>query len=223
MKRLILLLVLLFTLSACNNFTTNVYEPEIPVTVIGKEAKKTEHSAITKVKASTTSDFLAKDKDGLSVWDFETAYAMCVSALSDYYKAIWNGSDIHLDSYFDNKNLKQYMQQKITSQHHLFLKNKLTDNAVTGLDIGVEQVEFNNEGDFFYLKLVASVNKEIGSFAEPTEFLIQSLNGNLVIVDWYSSGKDSYDSFARGESQIINRPNIWNEIEWLEKNNLITN
>ncbi|SEK78198.1 hypothetical protein SAMN05518856_104328 [Paenibacillus sp. OK003] len=88
---------------------------------------------------------------------------MCAQALSEYYKAIWNGTDIDLDTYIDNENLKQYTHNKITSQYGLFLKNKLTYNQVTGVDIGVEKVEYV-EGDkrFFYFKLDAHVKKECG-------------------------------------------------------------
>lgn len=217
MKRFFLLLALLFTLSSCNNFDANVNEKNKPFSEAQKEVQSSGNlTTIKDITPKASPDYLANDESGLSVWDFETAYAMCVAALSDYYKAIWNGSDINLDSYFDNKNLKQYMKQKVNSQHNLLLKNKLTDNAVTGLDTGVEKVEFVHEGNFFYLKLDANVKKNIGSFAEPTEFLIQSLNGRLIIVDWYSSGKDSYDSTVRGESQIINNPNIWNNSEWVK-------
>ncbi|WP_198530553.1 hypothetical protein [Bacillus sp. LL01] len=48
----------------------------------------------------------AENEDELSELDFETAYEMCVWVLTDYYKAVWNGSDIILDSFIDNDNLK---------------------------------------------------------------------------------------------------------------------
>lgn len=89
---------------------------------------------------------------------------------------------------------------------------------MTSVDIGARQVEFvGDDKSFFYLKLDARVQKDVGSFAEPTEFLIQSLNEKLVIVDWYTSGKDSYDSTVRGENQIIDNPEIWNNSEWIKK------
>ncbi|WP_413372819.1 hypothetical protein [Paenibacillus taichungensis] len=222
MKRAYLLLVILFTLSACEQANTSTNEDNISV-VVGdinvKDANNTEISPSTKGDLSKGSpEFLTQNESDLSAWDFETAYKMCTEALSEYYKAIWNGSDIDLDTYIDNENLKQYTQKKVSSQYDLFLKNKLTYNQVTSVDIGARQVEYvGGDKSFFYLKLDARVHKDIGNFAEPTEFLVQSLNGKLVIVDWYTSSKDSYDSTVRGKIQTINNPDIWNNSEWVEK------
>ncbi|MFC9709411.1 hypothetical protein ACFTRD_14790 [Paenibacillus sp. NPDC056933] len=219
MKRAHLLLVVLFTLSACEQTNTSINEEDTAAVagdIQAKDAKNTEISLSTKGDLSKdSSDFLAEDKSGLSSWDFETAYKMCAEALSEYYKAIWNGSDIDLDTYIDNGNLKQYTRKKITSQYDLFLKNNLIHNRVTGVDIGAGKVEFiEGDSSFFYLKLDARVKKDVGNFAEPTEFLVQSLNGKLVIVDWYTSAKDSYDSTVRGENQAIDNPDIWKNREW---------
>ncbi|MFC3746648.1 hypothetical protein [Paenibacillus sp. GCM10012306] len=207
MKRIYLLLGILFTLSACEQANTNISEKNTAVVagdVNTKDAENTEVSSITKEDLSKNpSVFLAEDESDPLVWDFETAYKMCTEALSEYYKAIWNGSDIDLDTYIDNENLKQYMHTKITSQYELFLKNKLTDNLVTGIDINASKVEqVGGDKRFFYLKLDARVEKDVGSFAEPTEFLVQYLNGRLVIVDWYTNGKDSYDSIVREKTRL---------------------
>ncbi|MFE4711595.1 hypothetical protein ACFRAM_12035 [Paenibacillus sp. NPDC056722] len=222
MKRAYLLLVILFTLSACEQANTNSSENNTAVVeedINEKDAENTEVSPISKEDLSSDpSVSLAEDESDPSVWGFETAYKMCTEVLSEYYKAIWNGMDIDLDTYIDNENLKQYMHTKITSQYELFLKNKLTDNLVTGIDISVNQVEqVGGDKRFFYLKLDARVEKDVGSYAEATEFLVQVLNGRLVIVDWYTNRKDSYDAIVRGENQTINNPDIWNNSEWVNK------
>lgn len=219
MKYAYLLLVFFFILSACDNGNNERPIPVILGDINAKDAIYTEHLPITKGNLPKDStDFLAEDESSLSVWDYETAYKMCTKVLSEYYKAIWNGSDIDLDTYIDNENLKQYMQKKITSQYDLFLKNKLTNNMVIGTDIGARKVEYvGGDKSFFYLQLDARVKKDVGIYTEPTEFLVQSLNGKLVIVDWYSNGKDSYDSSVRGENQTIDNPDIWNNSEWVKK------
>ncbi|MFE6076908.1 hypothetical protein ACFVQB_20820 [Paenibacillus sp. NPDC057886] len=221
MKRVYMLLLILFTLSACEQANTSTNENNTDVVVGDMNAKDSKSTEISPSKgdlSKDSTDFLAEDESDLSAWDFETAYKMCTEALSEYYKAIWNGSDIDLDTYIDNENLKQYTQKKVSSQYDLFLKNKLTYNQVTSVDIGARQVEYvGGDKSFFYLKLDARVHKDVGNFAEPTEFLVQSLNGKLVIVDWYTSGKDSYDSTVRGENQTINNPDIWNNSEWVKK------
>lgn len=220
MKRAYLFLLILFTLSACEQSNTSTNEDNISV-VVGdmnaKDVNNTEISPSTKGDLSkVSSEFLAQNESNLSAGDSESAYKMCAEALSGYYKAIWNGSDIDLDTYIDDENLKQYTQKKVSSQYNLFLKNKLTYNQVTGVDIDARQVEYVGEDkSFFYLKLDARVHKDIGNFAETTEFLVQNLNGKLVIVDWYTSSKDSYDSTVRGEIQTINNPDIWNNSEWV--------
>ncbi|WP_145408471.1 hypothetical protein [Paenibacillus xylanexedens] len=215
---LLFLFLLLIVLSACTNVNVDNAEVVSPVVETHQEVINPENQTtmITENTMNTPSAFLALDQKSLSVRDFESAYAMCVSALTAYYKATWNDSEFDVNTYFDNDNLKQYMQAKIDSQHEIFLQNDLTDNTVTGLKAGVEKAEFHDEGDFFYLKIDAEVIKDVGSYAEPTEFLIQNSRGNLVIVDWYTSGKDSYDSMIRGEDQIIDNPEIWNDHEWVK-------
>lgn len=208
-----LLFVLLIMLSACTNVNEDNEELVRSVTDVQQEVINPENqtTTITENISNTPSAFVALDQGSLSVRDFESAYAMCVSALTAYYKAIWNGSDFDVSTYFDNDNLKQYMQTKINSQHELFLQNVLTDNIVTGLKTNVEKTEFSDEGNFLYLKINTEVIKDVGSYAEPTEFLIQNSSGNLVIVDWYTGGKDSYDSMIRGEDLVIDNPEIWND------------
>ncbi|SEK78231.1 hypothetical protein SAMN05518856_104329 [Paenibacillus sp. OK003] len=61
------------------------------------------------------------------------------------------------------------------------------------------------------------LKRNVGNFAEPTEFLVQNLNGKLVIVDWYTGAKDSYDSTVRGEKENIDNPDIWNNKEWVKQ------
>ncbi|SEB23643.1 hypothetical protein [Paenibacillus sp. 276b] len=224
MKRAYLLLMIVLTLSACEQINTSTNEDNTAVVVgdtNGKDSKNTEISLSTKGDLSKVpTEFLAQNESDLSAGDSETAYKMCAEALSGYYKAIWNGSEIDLDTYIDNENLKQYTQKKVSSQYDLFLKNKFTYNQMTGVDIDARQVEyFGGDKSFFYLKLDARVHKDIGNFAEPTEFLVQNSNGKLVIVDWYTSSKDSYDSSVRGDTQTIDNPDIWNNSEWVSTMN----
>lgn len=204
MKRACLFLLLLLTLSACDNDATSNSESNIPVAG--------EHTI-----AKSPSGFLAKDEAELSVLDFETSYAMCAQALSEYYKAIWNGTEMDLDAYIDNANLKQYMQKKIAAQYDLFHKNNLTDDLVISVDVGARTADYvEGESSFFYLLLDVRINKEVGSYGEPTVFLVQNLNGKLVLADWYTNAKDSYDSIARGEKQTIDNPEIWNDEDWIK-------
>ena len=162
-------------------------------------------------------EYLAKNEGELSVEDSETAYEMCVRALTDYYKAVWNGSDIELDTFIDNDHLKQYTQKKIQSQYNLYAN--LTKNSVQNLEIGAWEVEYSDDvgGGFIYLHIPVAINQSIGGYGEATEFLVRNVNGKLVIVDWYTGAKDSYDFMVRGENQTIDNPTIWNDSEWVKR------
>lgn len=166
-------------------------------------------------------EYAAENEGELSKQDSKMAYEMCVRALTDYYKAVWNGSDIELNTFIDNENLKQYTQNKIQSQYDVYLRNNLTDNLVEDIEIGAWEVESTDDvdGGFLYLKLPVEIKKTVGSYGEVTEFLVRNVNGKLVIFDWYTGAKDSYDILVRGENLKIDNPNIWNDSEWVKKLN----
>ncbi|SCX84517.1 hypothetical protein SAMN05720606_101206 [Paenibacillus polysaccharolyticus] len=154
----------------------------------------------------------------LSTLDTEKTYELCAEVLSGYYKAIWNGLEFDVSRYIDNPNLKLYTEKKIRSQYNLFRKNNLTYNQVREVKMEAEKVDYiEGEQSFYYLKMNARIIKDVGEYAESTEFLVQDLKGKVVIVDWYTSGKDSYDSIMRGESQVINNPAIWENSERVDK------
>ncbi|AZK45129.1 hypothetical protein [Paenibacillus lentus] len=164
-------------------------------------------------------EYVAKNESGLSDQDFETAYEMCVKALSDYYKAVWNGSDIEMDTLIENDHLKQYTQQKIQSQYDVHIKHNLTDDLVQDIEIGAWEVEYKDDvnGGYLYFNLPVQINMTVGGYGEVTEFLVRNVNGKLVIVDWYTGAKDSYDFMVRGANLTINNPDIWNDSEWVKK------
>ncbi|ASS68267.1 MULTISPECIES: hypothetical protein [unclassified Paenibacillus] len=217
MKRSCLLLALLVTLCGCESSD----EKNSSASVENSSAKGNGSAAalpVTKEKGSTDPPGFSVDESGLAGSDFETAYELCAKALSDYYKAVWNGSEIDLAAYIDNNSLNLYMEKKIAAQYELFLKNSLVDNRVTNVAIGARKAEYaGGDKSYIYLELDARVEKDVGSYAEPTEFLVHRSNGKAVIVDWYGSGKDSYDSIVRGHSQSIDNPDIWNDSDWVEK------
>lgn len=220
MKRYCLLLLLLLLLTACEKsmILTNEEKNEKSTILISEEKSEESTILINEEKNSidTSPTYLAEDENLLSVWDYDMAYSLCSNALSEYYRAIWNGSSMNLDTYIDNENLKQYLQRKITYQNDLFQENNLTDNLVKKVETGAREVKYvGADKGFFYIKLDTRIKKDIGSYAEPNEFLVHTVNGRLVIADWYTSGKDSYDFNVRGENQTINNPNLWNDLEWV--------
>ena len=105
--KFVYLFVVLFTLSACVKDTTSIDEKNTPAVSEDSSADsaiKTENTPSTEQNVLQDSpEYVAKNEGELSVEDSETAYEMCVRALTDYYKAVWNGSDIELDTFIDNE------------------------------------------------------------------------------------------------------------------------
>lgn len=203
--KFVYLLIIVFTLSSCT--------PLVP-------EETSEDSAITPSTELNvllnSPEYLPKNEEELSIQDSETAYEMCVRALEDYYKAVWNGTNIELDTVIDNENLKQYTQKKIQSQYDVYGK---FNDKVQNIKIGAWEVSYTDDtdGGFLYLKFPVEIIKTVGSYGEVTEFLVRNVNGKLVIVDWYTGAKDSYDFMVRGENLTINNPDIWNDDEWVKK------
>ena len=218
MKQPYLLLPFLFLLAACEESKLQ----EDTSTVENKESE-----AVAEIKSSNeiivvqdSSMYLAKNIDSLSLEDADTAYALCMAALTDYYKAIWNGIEIDLSSYIQNENLKRYTEKKIQYQMELF--QDYTDDPVESVVENQEvkwEVEFNQDADgaFLYLHVPVEVKKQLGSRGEATEFLVRNVNGKLVITDWYTDGKDSYDFLVRAENITVNDPDIWNNADWVHQ------
>ncbi|MBW8351003.1 hypothetical protein K0H71_16375 [Bacillus sp. IITD106] len=210
----LLIISSIIMLVSCDKDTTDVQNKNTPAV---SEDNSTDSVINTEIlpskeqnKFQNSSAYLAKNENELSEFDFETAYEMCVKALTDYYKAVWNGTDIELDIFIENENLKKYTQKKIQSQY-----NVLTEDSVEDIDIGAWEAEYTNDedGGFLYLKLPVEITLSVGNYGEVTEFLVHNVNGKLVIVDWYTNTKDSYDFKTRGENLTIDNPKVWDESE----------
>lgn len=78
---------------------------------------------------------------------------------------------------------------------------------------------YDVDGGYLYLHLPVEINKSVGSYGKGTEFLVRNVNRKLVIVDWYTGAKDSYDFMVPRENLTIDNPTIWNDIEWVKKLN----
>lgn len=148
--KLVHLLVVLLTLSSCIKDTTSVPEENTPV---ASEDRSIDQAIHTEVTPSTeqnvlqdSPEYAAKNKGELSIQDSETDYEMCFRALTDYYKAVWSGSEIKLDTFIENEYLKQYTQKKIQSQYDVYVKNNLTD-SVENIRIGAWEVRIRSDPD----------------------------------------------------------------------------
>lgn len=146
------LFVVLFTLSSCVKDSISLQEKNTPVVSESSSADGAKNIEVTPDTegnlSQDTNEYLAKDKSVLSELDFETAFEMCVRALTDYYKAVWNGTDIEWDTFIDNENLKQYTQKKIQSQYDVYAQ---FEDKVQNIKIGTWEVEYTDDVDEGYL------------------------------------------------------------------------
>lgn len=164
-----------------------------------------------------TPGYAAANGNDLSMLDADTAFEMCVDALTVYYNAIWNGTDMDVDQFIGNENLKEYMQTKVESEYK---KYGTLDSKVKRLDIDEWDVKFSvdGKGGYLYVEIPVAIQQHHGGgYGERTEFFIRNIDGELAIVDWYAGGKDSYDYVVRGYQQKIDDPDIWNDGEWVKK------
>lgn len=161
-------------------------------------------------------DFTAFNPSGLSEEDIGMAYELCVSLLNDYYRAVWNGTEIDLDVFIKNENLKQYIEKKVQSQHAKYghLNSKVKDIQMNGS--WDAELTDDADGGYLYLSLPVAINKYQGGYREGAEFLVRNVDGKLVIVDWYTGGKDTYDYMVRGDNVTVDDPEIWNDDEWVK-------
>lgn len=161
--------------------------------------------------------YAATDENEISTLDAEKAFEMSVDALTDYYHAIWNGTDIDWDQYIGNENLKAYMETKVESEYK---KYGTLDSKVKRIEIGDWEVEYSDDeqGGYLYVEVPVAIQKhDGGGYGEATQLFIRNVDGKLAIVDWYTGGKDTYDYLVRGFTQTIDDPDIWNDSEWVQK------
>lgn len=229
MKRFCLLFMLLMALSACDKGQNDTKSSELGLkeqqtqSADALSRANNDNNAIRNSESEPSTVFLAKNEQSLSVQDYETAYKMTTTALSQYYKAIWNNAGFDADAFFLNENLKQYTNKKIKDQYDLALKHDLTSNIVTNVEFETDEVKLvDDTNQYLYLKLKAAIQHDVGGYGEVTEFLVQNQDGKLVIVDWYCGAKDSYDMSVRGVGEVINNPNIWDDREWIDQIKLNT-
>lgn len=170
----------------------------------------------------TASIYAATDENELSMQDAEKAFGMCVDALTDYYNAVWNGTDIDLDRFIGNENLELYMETKVQAEYE---KYGMLDSKVKQIEIGDWEVQFTDDdnGGYLYLEVPVAIQHHYGGgYGESTEFFVRNVDGKLAIVDWYTGGKDTYDYLVRGYQQKIDNPDIWNDSNWVDKFKSVT-
>lgn len=157
-------------------------------------------------------NFKAKNAKELSTQDFETAYKFGKSFLNDYYSQRAGFSIIDFSKYIANANLLRYSNKRISVENH--------NRDIKKISVGLDKAQFVHDEKFYYLSYtIVAENSNFGSFGEVVELLINNINGNLVISDWYiryGAGSSSFDERFR-PNELINSPKIWDNQEYVNK------
>jgi len=149
----------------------------------------------------------------LSRMDYETIYLMCKSFLEEFYAATVYNKTMDLSPYILNNNLCIYTNKKIE-------KASVSRYSQFSALYGVNSIDWKNiDSNIVYIKIVTEVrNSEIGGFGESHQFIIQNIDGQLFIIDWYSPGKGNsawLDDIARGQIGKIEDPSVWDNDIWV--------
>ena len=155
-----------------------------------------------------------KQNTEVDVFDFEAAYSICKDLLKNYYEAALCGRQLDTTPFITNKNLNQYIKLKCKDG-----KTIVTEETLT-ISYGLDDIKWNFDDEYGYLKVVAEVGQDGGSFSESNQFLVCNHQGNLVIVDWYSEGvgtPGSLDESIRKDIKNINNPKIWDNQKFADE------
>lgn len=151
------------------------------------------------------------DDNSIGSYDFENAYEMCVQAITDFQYARVHDTEMDFSKYSVDKKFIDYMHQSIKAPLSVHGLNMSGEVNRTGL-VEFKSQEKNATGylaDRLYLYIV--FGSSFGS--RGVEFIIENLNGRLVISDWYMRTKDSFDISCRGYLDIKNDDNYWKTVD----------
>lgn len=208
MRKLISVLILTLMLTGCNTKKADSSSVSQP----SSEISSSSESSSTDITPTISQSFKSRNDDQLSMYDFETAYALCVQAISEYQSARENKGKMDFSKYVENESLISYLETKLASFYFFPLEYEVNQ---TGLfEFAVQQANATGfDGDRLYLHIVYG-NFTGGSGSSSTaKFIVKNSGGRLVIAEWYDHGKDTFDTLCRGHLDIKENNIYWEEPE----------
>lgn len=221
-----IIILLLFLFSACTSdnhtlesddkaketHTVNTVDKKLESDDKAKDAH-TVNTADKNIEEYTIND----PYKGLRRIDFNNAYDLCVLFLNECYYAAYSPAkldSLNLDKYVRNKNLKNYIYEKLQFNIEYFSKSYSSK-----LHTGLKEVEWHLDNELKYVYFSIVTKNRTGSSIQ--QLIVSQENGKLYISDWYSGPKAmiiySLDDGLRGNTVRIDNPNIWDDKIWVDE------
>lgn len=200
-KRLIILIgILSITILGCGYSSYKITASQVKET---KAKEVISNSFVDK-------DFKVKNEKELSTLDFETAYELGKSFLTDYYSHKSRTLIIDFSKYIVNKNLLKYSNERALVENHVL--------DIKEISIGIDKAQFiDKEKSYYFAYTIVTKDSNIGGFGEVVEIIISNIEDNLVISDWYiryGTGSSSFDEKFR-PNEVINSPKVWENEDYV--------
>ncbi len=146
----------------------------------------------------------------LSTQDFEMAYELGKAFVNDFYAQKAGRAKMDFSKYIVNENLLKYSNRRTAVETHVY--------DVKETFVGIEQVQFIPEDKCFYLSYtVYAKDSYTGGVSNLVEILMSTVDGRLVVADWYiacGAGISSFDESYRPNA-TIDSPYVWDNQEYV--------
>lgn len=176
--------------------------------------KYTDVSSNTLSQSEKDIEYNAISDDGsIERYDFENAYALCVQAITDYQSARINNNAVDFSKYIANPALIDYIEKSINAP-------KEAHGLLTAFEVNMTALnEHSVQKNRMYLNIAFGNRKGAAVVSRSSEFIVENIDGRLVISEWYSDGKDSFDTCVRGYLDVKNNDVYWDnyDAEQLDK------
>lgn len=214
MKKIIVAIAFVFilTLTGCN------FNEDISTSLINSNdnISSSQNTSSIEDKYNVNPDnntgFMALESEDIRCYDFESAYKMCVQAITEYQSTRKNGEKMDFSKYIENPKLITYLETKLNSFY--FFPQEYEVNKTGLIEFEVQEANSTGyHGDRAYIHIAYGCFNGVSESSSSVEFIVKNSNGKLVIAEWYDCGKDTFDTIFRGSIDIKNDDIYWNTVD----------
>lgn len=160
--------------------------------------------------------FDALKENSLGVYDFENAYNMCVQAITEYQYCKVNKGKMDFSKYIENKDLIKYLETKL-EVNKICPQHEVTNTGLMKFSIQeASSTKFSKDRLFLKIAYFTSETQNSGC-SSVIDFIVENINGKLVIVEWYDTHKDGFDVTCRGFLDVEKEDIFWKNQQLVDK------
>lgn len=144
--------------------------------------------------------------------DFGEAYELCDSFMKDFLFTLHTQEEIDVRDYAVNPNFINYLNAIIA------IKQNKYGSRIKSIEAQESSVSplLMEDTNCIYVPIAYDVTFTYGGMTDDgAVFLVQKVNGQLVIADMYYNDSYYNDSFRENE-EVTHNPNVWNCGSWVE-------